>query len=85
VAVAGGRLIGCVTFVPDAANPLAEGLREGEAGVRMLGVDPGAQGPGAGRALTVACLERAASLGRSGVFVHMAPTVGTAHWRPPRR
>jgi hypothetical protein len=33
------ELLGCVTFVPD-SSPWAELLGPGQAGVRMLGVDP---------------------------------------------
>src|SRR5215471_14800681 len=46
-----GRVLGCVTFVPDAASPWAEMLEGNEAAIRMLGVDPAVQKRGAGRAL----------------------------------
>ena len=42
----GPELLGCVTFVPDNSSPWAELLGPGEAGVRMLAVDPSAQGRG---------------------------------------
>lgn len=79
VAVDGGRLAGCVTFVADASSPWAEDLAPGEASIRMLAVDPAAQGRGVGRALLSACLERAAVLGRAAVFLHSTPWMTAAH------
>lgn len=76
---AAGALLGCVTFVPDAANPWAEELEAGEASLRMLAVDPAAQGRGAGRALLAACIERARALGRSAVLLHSTPWMPAAH------
>lgn len=73
-----GALLGCVTYVPDAANPWAEHLREGEASIRMLAVDPAAQGRGVGTALVEACLARARSEGRSSVFLHSLPIMTSA-------
>jgi ribosomal protein S18 acetylase RimI-like enzyme len=74
-----GRLLGCVTLVPDASSPWAEGLEEGEAGIRMLAVDPGAQGRGVGRALVEACIARASELGRTALFLHSTPWMTAAH------
>ena len=54
-----GGVLGGVAYVPGRDNPMSELERDGEAGIRMLAVDPAAQGLGVGRALTVACLERA--------------------------
>lgn len=79
VALDEGRLVGCVTFVPDAGSPWAEQLEAGEASVRMLAVDPAGQGRGVGRALLDACLDRARRLGRSGVFLHSTPWMAAAH------
>ena len=45
------RLLGCVTFVPDATSPWAEMLEDDEAAVRMLGVDPSSAGSGCGASL----------------------------------
>jgi ribosomal protein S18 acetylase RimI-like enzyme len=73
------RLVGCVTFVPDAASPWAELIQDGEAAIRMLGVDPCAQGRGVGRALLGACLGRARRLERVAVFLHSAPWMQAAH------
>ena len=70
-----GTPLGCVTYVPDASNPWAEHLRDGEAGIRMLAVDPAAQGRGVGTALVAACLERARAEGRRGIFLHSLPVM----------
>ena len=79
VAVDGNDLLGTVTYVPDASSPLAEDLRDGEAGIRMLGVDPAAQGRGVGRALVQACVERARADGRRGLFLSSTPVMAAAH------
>ena len=75
----GPGVIGCVTFVPDATSPWAEGLRPGESGIRMLAVHPVAQGRGAGKALVAACVDRARRLGRNGVFLSSTPWMQVAH------
>jgi ribosomal protein S18 acetylase RimI-like enzyme len=74
-----GRVLGCVTLVPDASSPWAEGLEEGEVGVRMLAVDPGAQGRGVGQSLLAACIGRAKELGRAALFLHSTPWMTAAH------
>lgn len=76
---AGGRVVGNVTYVPDPSSPMAEDLRDGEAGIRMLAVDPAAWGQGAGRALTVACIDRARVEGQEAVFLHSTEWMTTAH------
>lgn len=73
------RLLGCVTFVPDAFSPWAEMLEADEAAIRMLAVDPTLQGRGVGQALVDACVERARPLGRGGVFLHSTPWMTAAH------
>ncbi len=79
VAVDGDEVVGGVTFVPGPGNPYAEDLREGEAGIRMLAVSPAAQGRGVGRALTVACIDRAVAARATGVALHSAQWMTTAH------
>lgn len=74
-----GAVLGCVTFVPDAFSPWAELLEEGEAAIRMLGVDPRAQGHGVGQALVEACVDRARQLDRHAVFLHTTPWMPAAH------
>jgi ribosomal protein S18 acetylase RimI-like enzyme len=70
--------VGCVTYVPDASSPWAEHLRPGEASIRMLAVEPAAQGRGVGTALVAACLERARAEGRTAVFLHSLPIMADA-------
>jgi GNAT superfamily N-acetyltransferase len=79
VAVDDGRLVGCVTYVPGLDSPLAEDLRPGEAGVRMLAVDPAWQRRGVGRALVTACIERARAEGRHTLFLHSGTWMAVAH------
>ncbi len=79
VAIDGGEVIGGVTYVPGPGNPYAEDLRDGEAGIRMLAVAPSAQGRGAGRALTVACIARAQAAGAHGIALHSTEWMTPAH------
>jgi GNAT superfamily N-acetyltransferase len=65
VAVDDGRIIGGVTYVPGPGTPYSEVESEGDAGFRMLAVDPAAQGRGAGRLLVEACIDRARSESRA--------------------
>ncbi len=73
-----GNLLGCVTYAPNPESPWAEHLREGEATIRMLAVDPAGQGRGAGTALVAACLDRARADGRRAVFLHSLPVMAGA-------
>ena len=72
---ADGMPLGCVTYVPGPDNAWAEHLRAGEASIRMLAVDPAAQGRGVGTALVEACLVRARADGRRAVFLHSLPVM----------
>ncbi len=72
---AGGTPLGCVTYVPGPDNAWAEHLRDGEASIRMLAVDPAAQGRGVGTALAEACVARARADGRRAVFLHSLPVM----------
>jgi ribosomal protein S18 acetylase RimI-like enzyme len=71
-----GELLGGVTYVFGPDDPYSEELSEGEAGIRMLAVDPAQQGRGVGRALTLTCLERARGGGRKRLVLH------TGTWMP---
>lgn len=75
---ADGRVLGGVTFVPG-PGPLAEFESDDEAGMRMLAVDPEAQGRGAGRLLAEACIERARAAGRARLVLHTTPAMTAAH------
>jgi ribosomal protein S18 acetylase RimI-like enzyme len=73
-----GVPLGCVTYVPGPESPWAELLGPGEASIRMLAVDPGAQGRGAGTALVRACIERARADGRTRLVLHSRPMMTAA-------
>lgn len=77
VAESEGRLVGTVTFLPDAA---ADGhpWPPGGAVLRLLAVDPAARGQGVGRALTWACVERARAGGARFLALHTAPVMEAA-------
>lgn len=72
---ADGAPLGCVTYVPGPDNAWAEHLRAGEASIRMLAVDPAAQGRGVGSALVAACLDRARAEGQRAIFLHSLPVM----------
>jgi ribosomal protein S18 acetylase RimI-like enzyme len=74
-----GEVVGGVTYVRDHSSPMAEHLFDGTASIRMLAVDPGAQGRGVGRRLSEACIERARADGASDVVLHSTPWMTTAH------
>jgi ribosomal protein S18 acetylase RimI-like enzyme len=78
VAAGRGRILGAVTFVAG-FGPLAEFDGPDEAGMRMLAVDPTAQGHGVGRLLTEACIERARGIGRARLVLHTTPAMAAAH------
>lgn len=79
VAVDGhGRLLGGITYIPG-PGPLAWFSGAGEAGMRMLAVDPSAQGRGVGAGLVAACIERAMSAGKTRLLLHTTAPMTTAH------
>ena len=73
-----GKLLGTVTFAPPgtAYHEIAE---PGEADVRMLAVEPAAQGQGIGEALMRCCVHRARELGLSGLALSTQPSMRAAH------
>jgi predicted N-acetyltransferase YhbS len=80
VAVDGaGTVLGCVTYVPGPGNPYAELEVDGEAGFRMLGVAPAAQGRGIGERLVLACLDRARAEGRRGIAISSSTEFRGSH------
>ncbi len=79
VAERDGVVAGSVAYVRDASSPLAEMLRPGEAGIRMLAVAPGAQRGGVGAALLAACVERARADGRVGIALFSTDVMVAAH------
>ncbi|MDX2526062.1 GNAT family N-acetyltransferase [Streptomyces europaeiscabiei] len=79
VALADGRVLGGVTFVP-AGGPMADIASAGEAEIRMLAVAPKARGRGVGEALVRACVERARTVeGCVRVVLSTHRTMRAAH------
>ncbi len=74
-----GAVIGGVTYVPHSQTTMSEFDDHEAASIRMLAVDPAAQGSGAGRALTLACIERARADGRRRLLLHSTPEMTAAH------
>lgn len=68
-----GTVLGGATFIPRPGTPFSEIARDDEAEVRMLAVDPGAQGRGVGRALAAECIHRARQEGQGGVALLTRP------------
>jgi ribosomal protein S18 acetylase RimI-like enzyme len=73
-----GELLGGATYVTGPDDPYSEGLAEGDAGMRMLAVDPAWHGRGVGRALTQACLGRARADGRRRFVLHTGAWMAAA-------
>ena len=71
-------MVGGVTFVAD-FGPLAEFEGTDESGMRMLAVDPAAQGRGVGRLLAQACIDRAREDGRARLVLHTTRAMTAAH------
>ena len=72
-----GGLLGSVTYVPGLGR-YAEFESPDEAGIRMLVVDPAAQGRGVGTAMMRACIERARAAGKARISLHTTPSMATA-------
>ena len=73
IAETGGRPVGTVTYYPpqdDAAADEWWWWPKDFAYLRALGVDPAARGLGVGRALTIACIERARADGAAGIALN---------------
>lgn len=79
VAAEAGRILGTVTYIADPASPWADAQRPDEAGIRMLGVAPEAQGRGVGQALTEACVARAQAQGCAAISLFTTEWMATAH------
>lgn len=67
----GGRLLGAITFFPDAAEEKL-GWPRGWAGLRALAVKPTARGLGIGRQLVETAIGRARSIGAPVICLHSA-------------
>jgi GNAT superfamily N-acetyltransferase len=68
-----GELVGGVVYFGDMSQYGAGGVATSipnASGIRLLGVDPDFRGTGAGKALTLACVEIARKAGHSQVILH---------------
>jgi ribosomal protein S18 acetylase RimI-like enzyme len=69
-----GRLVGTVSYYPPRDGDPVAGewwwWPKGYAYLRALGVDPATRGRGVGRALTIACIERARADGAVGIALN---------------
>jgi GNAT superfamily N-acetyltransferase len=72
------RILGGVTYIPG-PGPMAWFRGAGEAGVRMLAVDPAAQGRGVGAELVAACVARARAARKTRVLLHTTAPMTVAH------
>ena len=73
-----GRLQGGITYIPG-PGPMAWFDRPDQAGMRMLAVDPAAQGRGVGARLVGACVERAVAAGKAQLLLHTTASMTVAH------
>jgi len=78
VAEVGGELAGAVAYCPP-GSPYAELAGPGEAEFRMLAVLESARGKGVGRAMVLACTERARAAGLRGLRLSTQRNMGAAH------
>lgn len=85
VAVAGGRMLGTVTYVDGSDNAYAEFDDDDAAGMRMLAVDPAAQCRGVGAALVETCIDRARAGGRRVLVLHTTAVMDAARQLYERR
>jgi ribosomal protein S18 acetylase RimI-like enzyme len=83
VAVVDGEVVGAVTYVSDPTSRWLEWNEPGEAQIRLLAVDPAAQGRGIGEALVNACIERAREQGLK-ILLHTTNHMPVAQRLYPR-
>jgi ribosomal protein S18 acetylase RimI-like enzyme len=81
VAETAGRLVGTVTYYPPQGDAAADEWwwwPKDFAYLRALGVDPETRGEGLGRALTLACVERARADGAAGIALNTVSAMSAA-------
>jgi predicted N-acetyltransferase YhbS len=78
VAEVDGRVVGTITLYTPGSPAEAQGWPSSWAGLRLLGVQPGARGVGIGRALVEASIRRARALGASAVALHTTEMMAVA-------
>ena len=77
VAVSDDRVVGGVTYVPG-PGPYSALAGDHEAEIRMLVVDPHAQGRGVGEALVRSCIERATGQGKQALSLYTTGAMSDA-------
>ncbi|MCA1833255.1 MAG: GNAT family N-acetyltransferase [Actinomycetota bacterium] len=70
VAIDNGEVVGTVTYVSDPRSDFAQHAEPHEASIRMLSVAPAHKRRGIGKALSVACIERARAEGKRRIVLH---------------
>jgi len=70
VAVMGGQLVGCLTYVADMSGPHGEFDDADAASFRYFGVHPSVQGSGVGEAMVQWCIDTASAGGRRRLRIH---------------
>jgi GNAT superfamily N-acetyltransferase len=84
VAASDGRVVGCVSYFPPGAkasyptDTFSEHWPSDWAAFRLLAVDPSVRGTGAGKALTLACIERAREQGAPVLGLHTTEPMSVA-------
>ena len=78
VVVEEGRILGSATLESEEARLGDDPIEPGTVNMRMLGVDPGARGRGAGRALVEACVRRARQDGKRALTLHTTQAMTAA-------
>ncbi|MGH7390406.1 MAG: GNAT family N-acetyltransferase [Candidatus Rokuibacteriota bacterium] len=73
-----GRILGAITYFPDAGKEEHAAWPPAWAAIRLLAVHPEARGRGAGRLLTEDCIRRARTAGRRAVGLHTTPFMAVA-------
>jgi ribosomal protein S18 acetylase RimI-like enzyme len=79
VALSGGEILGCVTYVATPQSPFAEFDDPEAGGIRMLAVAARARGRGMGAALVQECIARARSEGKRRIILHTTRWMHAAH------
>jgi ribosomal protein S18 acetylase RimI-like enzyme len=73
-----GRLLGAVTYYPDATKETNTRWPPSWAVFRLLAVHPDARGRGIGRRLTEECIRRACATGREAIGLHTTQLMNVA-------
>jgi len=78
VAIADGKLVGCLTYVPDQHSAHAEFDDGAAASFRYFAIAPSMQGKGIGEAMVQWCIDEATRAGRQRLRIHTLETMPAA-------